>query len=163
MMASVFSIIELGVCTINLPPQQANTQWMRLKMCSNPKVYEGGQHPITNDRHDGSKPNDFTSLGVYRYSWIWVRVGTRKWNNSSHSSSVNPSWSALKNTTSSPQFTFEKTSEWRSFSFSRLEPGKYLTFRQALHYTWRHFQCFGLCAVQRKLDSKQREIKPHLD
>ena len=100
---------------------------MRLKMCSNPNVDEGVQHPVTNDRYEGSKQNDFFSLDVYLYSYsrIWVRVGTRKWNNSSHSSSVNTSRSAkFKNTTNRPQFTFEKTSEWSSFNFSRLEPGK---------------------------------------
>ena len=61
-------------------PQQANTQRMRLKMCSNPKVDEGGQHPITDDHYEGSKPNEFCSLSVhlYSYSRIWVRVGTRK-------------------------------------------------------------------------------------
>ena len=104
---------------------------MRLQMCSNPNVDEGGQHPITGDRYEGSNPNDFFSLCVYLYSYtrIWVRVGTEKLNNSSHSSSVNPSWSVkFKNTDNRPQFTFEKTSEWRSFNFYRLEPGRSLNF-----------------------------------
>ena len=38
---------------------------MRLKMCSNPKVDDGGQHPITDDRYEGSNPNDFFCHGVY--------------------------------------------------------------------------------------------------
>ena len=98
-------------------------------MCSNPKMDKWGQHPITGDLYEGSNPNDIFSLGVdlYSYSRIWVRVGTKKWNNSSHSSSVNASWSAkFKNTTNRPQFTFEKTSGWSSFNFSRLEPGRSL-------------------------------------
>ena len=43
MLVSVFSITELGILYDNyvIPPQQANTQRMRLKMCSNPKVDEG--------------------------------------------------------------------------------------------------------------------------
>ena len=62
---SVFSPSQNSeFCTITLPPQQANKQRMRLKMCSNPKVDEGGQHPITGDRYEGSNPNDFFSLGV---------------------------------------------------------------------------------------------------
>ena len=48
-----------------LPPHQTNTQRMRLKMCSNPKVDEGGQQPITDDHYEGSKSNDFFSLGVH--------------------------------------------------------------------------------------------------
>ena len=66
-------------------------------MCSKPKVDDGGQQPIADDRYEGSNPNDFFPLGVYLYSYsrIWVRVGTRKLNNSSHSSSVNSSWAAL--------------------------------------------------------------------
>jgi len=53
------------------------------------KVDEGGKHSITDDRYEGSNPNDFFSLGVYLCGW--VKVGTRKVNNSSHSSSVNAS------------------------------------------------------------------------
>ena len=89
---SVFSLSQNSeFCTTTLPPQLANTQWMQLKMCWNPKVDKGGQHPITDDLYEGSNPNDLFSLGVYLYSYsrICVRVGMRKLKNSSHSSSVN--------------------------------------------------------------------------
>ena len=105
---------------------------MRLKMRANAREGEDGQQPVVDDGDEGSNPNEFFSLGVYLYSYsrIWVRVSTRKLKNSSHSSSVNASWSAkFKNTTNRPHFTFEKTSEWSSFSFSRLEPGRSLNFR----------------------------------
>ena len=137
---------------------------MRLKMCSNPKVDEGGQQPIADDRYEGSNTNEFFSLGVYLYSYsrIWVRVSTRKLNNSSHSSSVNPSWSAkFKDITNRPQFTFEKTSEWSSFNFSS-RSFKFLF--KLLYLTWIHFQfccfCFGLRTIQRKVNSRQRQRKP---
>ena len=129
---SVFSPSKNSeLCTTTLTPQQANTQRVRLKICSNPKVDEGGQHPITDDHYEGLKSYDFFSLGVhlYSYSRIWMRVGKRKWNNSSHSFSVNASWSAkLKNTTNRPQFTIEKPSEWSSFNVSRFAPGRSLNF-----------------------------------
>ena len=66
---------------------------MRLKMRSNAREGEDGQQPIVDDRYECSNPNEFFSPGVYLYSYsrIRVRVGTRKLNNSSHSSSVNPS------------------------------------------------------------------------
>ena len=78
MLVGVLSITELGILYENSTPQQANTQRMRLQMCSNPKVDEGGQHPLIGDRYEGSNPNDFFSLCVYLYSYtrIWVRVGT---------------------------------------------------------------------------------------
>ena len=95
-------------------------------MCSKPKVDDGGQQPITSVFLNDQRCNDFSLPGahLYNYSRIWVRVGTRKWNSSSHSSSVSPSWSAkLKNSTNRPQFTLEKSSEWICFNFLRFEPG----------------------------------------
>ena len=103
---------------------------MRLKMCSKPKVDDGGHQPITSVYLNGKRCNDFSLPGapLYSYCGIWVRVGTRRWNSSSHSSSVNPSWSAkFKNTTNRPQFTLEKSSEWSCFNFSRFGPGSFQT------------------------------------
>ena len=100
-------------------------------MCSKPKVDDGGQQPITSVYLNGKRCNDFSLPGapLYSYCRIWVRVGTRRWNSSSHSSSVNPSWSAkFKNTTNRPQFTLEKSSEWSCFNFSRFEPGSLKKF-----------------------------------
>ena len=65
MLVGVSSITELGILHDNSTPQQGNTLRMRLNMCSNPKVNERGQHPITGDRYEGSNPDDFFSISVF--------------------------------------------------------------------------------------------------
>ena len=58
---------------------------MRLKMCSKPKVDDGGQQPITSVYLNGKRYNDLSLPGapLYSYCRIWVRAGTRRWNSSS--------------------------------------------------------------------------------
>ena len=92
MLASVFSAIEFGVVHDNFTPAASKCA-TNAKTSSNPKVDEGEQHPIPDDRYEGSSPDDFFSLGIYLYSYsrIWERMCTRKLSNSTHSSSVSPS------------------------------------------------------------------------
>ena len=97
--------------TITLPPQQAKTTRMRLKMRSNTREGEDGQQPITSDHCEGQHLTDFSfcCAHLYSYSCIWLRVGTRKSNSCSHSSSVSPSCSTkFKNTNNLPQWTSVK-------------------------------------------------------
>ena len=104
---------------------------MRLKMRSNTREGEDGQQPITSDYCEGQHLTDISSycIHLYSYSCIWLRVGTRKSNSCSHSSSVSPSCSTkFKKTTNRPQLISEKTSEWRAFNLSSIDPGSSQNF-----------------------------------
>ena len=111
-------------CTITLPPKQANTQRMRLKIRSNPKVGDVGQLPIATLRSEVEWIFSHR-YSLYTVSSICVRVGTRKSNSCSHSSSVRSNCSTkFKNTINLPQWIFVKTSEWRVFNLESLVPGR---------------------------------------
>ena len=80
---------------------------------------------ITFSDGGNSKDNSFHSAHLSGYSPIWVRVGTRKSNNRSQASSVNPNCSAkFINTNNLPQLTWVNTSEWSCFNLLSFDPGR---------------------------------------
>ena len=70
-----------------------------MKVDNNPSL-------VTSAEVEAVMTNCLLSAHLYCYSRIWIRVGTRNSNNSSHSSEVNPA--KHKNNTNRPQFTFVK-------------------------------------------------------